>query len=288
MESRTRQFGFPSDGNFGEMIMMKLRNSLVFTCLLAAVALSGCSVRTRAEIAREKQEKEMQEALQRNVLESAKQMEALQSEIGRLQGKLEEMDHNRQKEMQKELSGAREGTEKQVSELRARLEEQQKAQSAGQQALFEEVKRLREENAQMADSLAKKSAAAPAGGAQKKSGKPAYDAGLAAYKAKNYDEAEDGFRGYLQALPNGKYSLSARYYLGDSLYARKDFTNAIVEFGAVQEKSPASPWGRKSALRIAESFHALGKNKDAKTFATLLVESAPNSEEAKRAKKFLK
>lgn len=266
---------------------MKLRNSILFACLITSVSLSGCSFRTRAEIAREKQEKEMQESLQQNVLQSAKQMEALQAEIGRLQGKLEEMDHNRAKEN----STVREGTEKQVSDLRARMEEQQKAQTAAQQALFDEIKRLREENAQMAETLSKKPSGGGGGGSgsgQKKSGKPSYDAGLAAYKEKNYEAAADGFRGYLEALPNGKYALSARYYLGDALYGQKDYTNAIVEFGAVQEKSPSSQWGRKSALRIAESFSALGKKKDAKTFAQLLVDSAPDSAEAKRAKKFLK
>ncbi|RZA08007.1 MAG: tetratricopeptide repeat protein [Proteobacteria bacterium] len=266
---------------------MKMRKSLVLSLALVSVlaATSGCSIRTRAEIAREKQEKEMQNSLQQNVLESSKQMEALQSEIGRLQGKLEEMDHNRQKDN----SSAREGTEKQVSELRIRLEEQQKAQNASQQALFEEIKRLREENIQLADSMAKKAASAPAApsGASKKGAKGAYDSGLAAYKAKDYDGALEGMRGYLEGMPNGKFALSARYYVGDSLYAKKDFTNAIVEFGAVQEKSPSSSWGRKAALRIAESFNALGKKKDAKTFAQMLVDSAPDSPEAKRAKKFL-
>jgi len=267
---------------------MKLRNTFVVVGLLGSVALSGCSFRTKAEIAREKQEKEMQESLQQNVLQSSKQMEALQAEIGRLQGKLEEMDHNRQKD----LSGAREGTEKQVGELRSRMEEQQKAQTQAQQALFDEIKRLREENAQLAETLSKKPAPNSGGQGQKggsaKGGKPAYDAGLAAFKEKNYEAASDGFRGYLEALPNGKYALSARYYLGDSLYNQKDFTNAIVEFSSVQEKGPTTTWGRKATLRIAESFNALGKKKDAKTFAQLLIDSAPGSEEAKRAKKFLK
>ncbi len=56
----------------------------------------------------------------------------------------------------------------------------------------------------------------------------------------------------------------------------------------VHEKSPTTTLGRKSTLRIAQSFKAMGKPKDAKAFAQLLVQSSPDSEEAKAARKLLK
>ena len=61
-----------------------------------------------------------------------------------------------------------------------------------------------------------------------------------------------------------------------------------MEFGGVQEKAPTSELGRKSTLKIAESFKALGKDKDARSFAQLLISTSPNSAEAKQARKFLK
>lgn len=266
--------------------MNHMKKNLLLVGLLSVCFLPGC-FQTRADIAREKEERELRNTLQQNILQSQKQVEALQGEIGRLQGKLEEMEHQRQKELStlnSSVSSGREGTDKQVGELSKRIEEQQKAQAA----LFEELKRMKEENVQLMESLSKKSASRGDGGsAQKKSGKSDYDAAVAAWKAKSYGPASEGFREYLSALPNGKYNLSARYYLGDCLYHEKNYSEAIVELGTVTEKSPDSAWGRKATLRIAQSFKALGKTKDAKAFAQLLVSSAPESAEAKQARKLL-
>lgn len=260
-----------------------------FLLVLCCVLLTSC-FRTRAEIAQEKAEKERQAALQQEVIEYNQNMERMQAEMGRLQGKLEELEHQRKKE-QSTFSSSQEGTEKNVGELKARLEEQQKTQAT----LFEEMKRLKEENLQLLKNMEKARSSAPAGasatggsGAQKKNAASSFESALTAYKAKDYEASASAFRGYLQSYPKGKRAADARYFLADSLYRQKAYTDAIVEFGALHEQAPASALGRKSALRIAESFKALGKDKDAKAFAQLLVQSSPNSAEAKQARKFLR
>jgi TolA-binding protein len=251
--------------------------------LTLALGLSGC-LRTREEIAREQQEKEMQVSLQQNVVQTGQSVEQVQAEIGRLQGRIEEMEHRRQKEMAG-LNSSKEGSEKALADIKGQLANLQQQQTA----LFEEIKKLKEDNLQLSKQLNErpKAAEAPAR-AQKKSAGGKYDPALKAYLAKDYDEAINGFRGFLELFPHGKKSASAHYYLGDSLYRKKDYQSAIVEFGAVQEKEPATTLGRKSALRIVQSFKALGKEKDAKAFAQLLIQSSPNSAEAKQAKKLVK
>ena len=92
----------------------------------------------------------------------------------------------------------------------------------------------------------------------------------------------------MEANPKGKHAIDARFFLADSLYKQKDYEQAVVEFGVVHERAPNSALGRKSTLRLAQSFKAMGKTKDARAFAQLLIQGSPDSEEAKAARKMLK
>lgn len=257
--------------------------------LLIVATLTGC-FRTRAQMERDREEEEMRVSLRQNVVETSTSMERLQAEIGRLQGRIEELEHRNKKEfsnLSSNMSSSREGSEKTISDLTARLT----ALQQGQAALFEEMKKLKEENLQLTKALAERPRNAPAAAPQKKSAAGAgasFDSAMKAFAAKDFDEAAEVFRAYLEAHPSGKNSASARYHLGESLYRQKDYESAIVEFGVVHEKSATSGLGRKSTLRIAESFKALGKDKDARAFAQILVQSSPESAEAKRARKLLK
>lgn len=262
---------------------MKLyRHALV---LVLPFVFFGC-FKTREDIAREKEEQEVRSNLQQNVVEYSQGLDKLQNEMGRLQGRLDEIEHTRKKDMNG-LTAAQESQQKaltqSVEELKSKLVSMQEAQNA----LFEEVKKMRE------DSLASPPPAHTAPAAKKKGAKTGssapisgnFDAAIAAYKAKDYASATTGFRGFLDANPKSKKALEARYYLGDSLYKQKDYEKAAIEFGTVHEKSGASYFGRRSTLRLAQTFKAMGKNKDARAFALLLEQSSPNSEEAKIAKR---
>lgn len=251
---------------------------------LLALTLTGC-FQTRAELEREREEQEVRNSLQKNVVESSENMEKLQAEVGRLQGRIEEIEHQRKKEMGS-MSSSRENADKTIEELKKNLAALQQTQAT----LFEEIKTLKEDNLQLSKTLAERSRPAPATPAQKKSAaSPAnYDATLAAYLASDFDTAIEGFRAYLEANPKAKHNLSAHYYLGESLFRKKDYSAAIMEFGVLHERNAASPLGRKSTLRIVESFKAMGKEKDARPFAQILLKTSPNSEEAKKVKKILK
>lgn len=246
----------------------------------ALIPLSGC-FKTRDEIAREREEKEVQSNMQQNIVESSENLNRLQAENGRLQGRIEELEHQRKKEMSN-LYSSKEGTDKTVNDLKSKLDELQKTQSA----LFEEMKKIKEENIQLAKIAAEKPRAIPSG--PKKSAAASFEDAVGLFKAKNYDSAASAFRSFLETHPKAKKNLDARFLLGESLFKAKKYNEAIVEFSIPQEKYPKSSMGRKSALRIAESFKALGKDKDAKAFAQILIDTNPGSSEAKAAKRFLK
>lgn len=256
-----------------------MKNRLPHALLVALIPFlfAGC-FKTRQEIAREREEQEVRANLQQNIVEYNEGLEKAQAEIGRLQGRIEELEHVRRKEMSGLQSG-RESEQKTVDELKERLASLQESQTA----LFEEIKRLKEENL----ALSAERRASPAG-AKKKVDKPRFQDAVAAYRSKDYEAAAQEFRAYIDANPKAKNTLDAHYYLGDILFLNKDFAAAVVEFGVVHERSPSTPLGRKSTLKIAQSFKAMGKDKDAKAFAQLLVQGSPSSPEANQARKLLK
>jgi len=260
---------------------MKLRYFRSALLVLLPFMLAGC-FKTRNEIAREKEDVEVRSNLQQNIVEYNQGLEKTQAELGRLQGRIEELEHMRKKEMSGLQSG-RDSEQKTLEELRTRISTLQESQNA----LFEEIKRLKEDNLALSGDRSRSSATAPA---SKKKVVPgaSFESALAAYKSKNYQSAADGFRAFLDAGPKGKRALDAHFYLGDSLFKEKQYSAAVVEFGVVHEKTPSTPMGRQSTLKIAQSFKAMGKDKDAKAFAQLLVQGSPASKEAAQARKLLK
>ncbi|MGZ3718741.1 MAG: tetratricopeptide repeat protein, partial [Bdellovibrionota bacterium] len=250
---------------------------------LTLCTFTGC-FQTREEIAREKEDQEVRSNLQQNVAEYGQGLDKVQADIGRLQGRIEELEHQRKKEIAG-IATAREAeqktNEKAIQELTAKVTAMQEAQNA----LFEEVKKIREESVSerpKAVSTGKKK------GSTQASPTANFDAALSAYKAHDYAAASNGFRAFLEGSPKSKRALDARYYLADSLFKQKDYEQAVVEFGSVHEKAPTTFYGRRSALRLAQSFKSMGKGKDAKAFAQLLEQESPDSEEAKTARKMFK
>ncbi len=258
---------------------MNTRYFHVGLALVLPLLFSGC-FKTRQEIAREKEDREVRSNLQENIVEYNQTVEKTQMQLGKLEGRIEEIEHNRKKEMSGLLSG-REAEQKTLEELKEQVSSLRNAQ----QALFEEIKKLKEDNLALASDRARSGSS----GAKKKVNSTAsYNSALTAYKAKDFKAAAAGFRAFLDTKPKGKRAIDAHYYLGESLYREKDFAAAVVELAVVHEKSPATLLGRQSTLRLAQSFKAMGKEKDAKAFAQLLVQNAPSSKEAVQARKILK
>jgi TolA-binding protein len=251
--------------------------------LLLPFVFAGC-FETREEIARQREEQEVRSTLQQNVMQAGQGIDKVQAEIGRLQGRVEEVEHQRKKDMSgfnSAQNSEQKSTEKAIQELSAKVAALQEAQNT----LFEEVKKIHEE------ALAERSRPAPAPTGSKKKGQAAagnYESALTAYKAQDFATATAGFRSYIEASPKAKRALEARYYMADSLFKQKQYEQAAAEFGTVHDKTPTSFLGRRSALRLAQSFKSMGKTKDAKAFVELLVQESPNSDEAKTAKKMFK
>jgi len=259
---------------------MKFRQLIVMAAI--PFLFSSC-FKTRAELAKEREEAEVRTALQQNIVDTSQGVEKIEKEIAHLNGRIEELEHYRKKELAG-LSSTREADRKQLEELRAKVETLQ----SGQSALFEEIKALKEERLQAEKALNEKSQFKTVPSRKGQGNLGTFDSAVAYFKSKDYPKAVEGFRAYIDNNPKGKHLIDAQYLLGEALYAEKDYAQAVVAYGVVHEKRPTSVIGRKSTLKIAQSFKAMGKDKDAKAFAQLLVQGSPASAEAKLAKKLLR
>ena len=254
------------------------------TVLLAAgiLALSflvtGC-FKTRADIEREREEKEMQQTLHKNVYDATETAQATQSQIGRLNGRLEEMEHFRRKEAEDQRKSMNVLGEK-VTQLEERLAKSDALQSE----MIEEMKKMKTENIRL---MTESSGPAPGRSKKKSAEKSSLKLGIDAFNQKKFDEAAEHLQKAVDAGPKSKDFVKANYYLGQAQFALKNFAEAIIAYSVVFENDTKDPLWKSSTLRIAESFQKLGKKKDAKPFAQALVEKFPESTEAKQAKKFL-
>lgn len=252
--------------------------NLLHAALIVGIALSSTACfKTREDIERENSERDMQQQLHKNVYEANESAHQAQTQLGRLQGKIEEVEHFHRKDTEEQRKAIQAMNEK-IAQLEEKAANTEKLQSE----LVEEMKKMKTENLR----LMTEAAPIPAG---KKSGseKSHFKSGMQSFQEKNYGEAAEHFQKVVDAGPKSKDYVKANFYLGQSYFAQKQYAEAIVAYSAVYEKDAKEPFWKKSTLRIAESFRKMGKKKDAKPFAQALVEKFPNSPEAQQAKKYI-
>ena len=85
-----------------------------------------------------------------------------------------------------------------------------------------------------------------------------------------YEDAEQAFRAFIQRNPNDPLAASAQYWLGESYYARKDYTQAASAFAECYEKYPKGTKAPDSLLKLGMSLANLGQKENAcRTFQRL-------------------
>ncbi len=248
--------------------------AILFTSFL----LTGC-FQTRADIQQEKEQQAMESSMQQSVAEQSQSLEELQQHVAKLQGHIEELEHGHKSDAGAEQKNQEE-LNKKLAAITARLD----AIEQKQEVLFTEVTKAKQEALQ-----APKSAPAElAQGGTPKRKAAGFEAGITAFHAHQYADAAANFSAYLKSGKSVKHALDANYFLGESQYQLKQYSQAILAYNAVHEKAGKALLGRKATLRIAECFSLMGNHKDAKAFAQLLLDASPDSAEARAARKYLK
>ena len=114
-----------------------------------------------------------------------------------------------------------------------------------------------------------------------------YSDAFAALKAARYEEAVRGFQLYLTKFPDGPRADYATYWLGESWYVQKDYTNALKAFQGVMSRYPGSRKAPDALLKVAYSQYELKAFRNARATLQKVVAAYPGTEAARLAEQRL-
>jgi tol-pal system protein YbgF len=90
------------------------------------------------------------------------------------------------------------------------------------------------------------------------SAKDAYDLAYASILRKEYEQAEMGFRQFLQSYPRDRLAVDATYWLGESYFQRQRFREAAEQFLKISRENPRTAKAPDSLLKLGMSLNGLG------------------------------
>lgn len=124
--------------------------------------------------------------------------------------------------------------------------------------------------------------------AQKDMSVALYDAGVNAFKSRNYSSAQKSFSDYMKNYSSGSNAPSAQYYLAECYFQTNKFADAALEYDKVINKYPKSSRVPGAYLKQGICFSKIGSKSAARQRMQELIKKYPKSPEATRAKDFLK
>jgi tol-pal system protein YbgF len=114
-----------------------------------------------------------------------------------------------------------------------------------------------------------------------------YSQAYADYTRGNYDLALQGYREYLRYYPDTELSDNAQYWIGESLYAKKQFAEAVEAWDELLRQYPASDKLPDGRFKRAMALERLGRRREALGEYRAVAERYPNSEAGRKAKEKL-
>lgn len=115
-----------------------------------------------------------------------------------------------------------------------------------------------------------------------------YNTATRDYSKGNFDLAIAGFRDFMQKNPNSDLSDNAAYWVGESLYLQKKYSEAIEAFDVVVNRYAKSDKVPGALLKKAYAYLALGDKARAIVQLQYVVHEHSKSEEAALARQKLK
>lgn len=115
----------------------------------------------------------------------------------------------------------------------------------------------------------------------------AYDAAIGAIRNGDFDGAAKALTDFQERWPTSGYGPSAAFWLGNALYGKRDYKNAITAFRALVKASPEHPKAPEALLALANSQAEMKDNRSARRTIEELLKSYPDSEAAVAGKERL-
>ncbi|MBL0150344.1 MAG: tol-pal system protein YbgF [Ideonella sp.] len=112
----------------------------------------------------------------------------------------------------------------------------------------------------------------------------AFDDAMATLRAGEFSKATAQLVTFLKRYPNTGYEPSARFWLGNAQYGKKDYRDAITTFRALVSDTPDHPRAPEAMLSVAYCQIEMKDAKGARRTLDELIKAYPSSEAAAAAK----
>ncbi len=114
-----------------------------------------------------------------------------------------------------------------------------------------------------------------------------YSQAYADYARGNYDLAMQGFAEYLRAYPGTDFSDNAQYWIGECLYGKKMYAEAIDSWNILLKDYPASDKLPDGRVKKGMALERLGRRSQALVEYRFVVDRYPTSQAARIARERL-
>lgn len=248
---------------------MNFSKMSVSILILAVISLTGC-MKTRSQLRQEGSAPESSVSSDEQTSAPGKpsgyQMEEIRTELTRISGKTEELEHKLQGHNITAIQEA-------VSRLKVQMDDIEK----NQVLVMSELKDLKDlQSAKAAEEDEKVNIKS----------KPK-DTLARAFQLLEDEKAEEAYSLFHKASEAGlakKEKSEAYFGMGSALFKQKEYRKAIVDLSKVQEINSKSARIPAALLLIGKSFDKLNMKKEAAGFYQELSEKYPTSPEAKKIK----
>ncbi|MDR2326490.1 MAG: tol-pal system protein YbgF [Acidovorax sp.] len=204
-------------------------------------------VRQRVDALQQRQSDEMTQ-LRRSVLDMQQQIETLRSDVARLTGQNEQLVREAS-ELQRKQKDMAQGVDERLRQ-------------------FEPVQVTVDGQQFLADPAEKRD----------------FDAALALFRAGQFPESRKAFAAFVNSYPKSGYVPSARFWLGNTQYAGRDYKEAIANFRSMLTAVPNHERAPEATLSIANCQIEMKDTRAARKTLEDLLKAYPNSEAAVAAK----
>jgi tol-pal system protein YbgF len=114
-----------------------------------------------------------------------------------------------------------------------------------------------------------------------------YSQAYADYARGNYDLAIQGFTEYIKQFPSTDFTDNAQYWVGESLYGKKQFAEAIEAWNTLFRDYPSSDKLPDARVKKGMALERLGRRSQALVEYRYVIDRFPNSPAARIARERL-
>ena len=107
-----------------------------------------------------------------------------------------------------------------------------------------------------------------------------YEEAMASLRKGDFDKAAPALSGFLRRYPVSGYAQSVQFWLGNALYGKREYKDAIASFRALVSTSPDYPRAAEALLAVANCEIELKDVKAARKTIAELLKAYPKSEAA--------